>query len=203
MSPKDVDPIESVRIIQETLKKVRRHLSFGSGPVYKVWGLTWIVGFVLTDLVVRGPLHGKVPEAFISVIWIALTTMAGAYTFRYFRRHPVETQARLRFFLAWFVAFTLMGVTVGGMASLGLMGHGIHFALWALFTIAVIFIVTGALLFDNVQMITGLWLGIANVAALLMGVEHYPLAIALLGGGGLLIAGFVDDWKHTPVGETP
>lgn len=201
MVGRNVDPEESLQIIRETLAKVRRHLSFGTGPIYKVWGATWLVGFVLTDAITRGPLRGVIGEGWIGAMWIAITGLAGLYTYRFFRRQPVEADARLRFLLAWVIAFTLMGFTTGSMGAAGLALHGVQFAVFAIFTAAVIYAVTGAILFDNVQVGVGLWLGIANVISLRLGLDAYPLAIALLGGGGLVVAGFVDDRVNRTRGE--
>lgn len=201
MDGRNVDPAESLQIIRETLAKVRRHLSFGTGPIYKAWGLAWVIGFVLTDMVARGPLRGVIGEGWISVMWIVITGLAGVYTYGYFRRQPVETDARFRFFLGWLVSFTLMGFTVGSMGAAGFPLHGAQFAVFAIFTAAVIYTVTGAILFDNVQTGVGLWLGIANVIGLQFGLDAYPLAIAILGGGGLVLAGFVDDRVSRTRGE--
>ena len=198
---RNLDPAESLQIIRETLAKVRRHLSFGTGPVYKAWGLAWIAGFVFTDLVARGPLRGVISEGWIGAVWIALTGLAGLYTYRYFRRQPVETDARSRFLLAWLAAFTLMGFTVGSIGAAGLPFDGLQFAVFAIFTAAVIYLVTGAILFDNVQAGVGVWLGLANIVSLQLGLDSYPLAVALLGGGGLVVAGFLDDRVSRMRGE--
>lgn len=198
---RNVDPAESLQIIRETLAKVRRHLSFGTGPVYRTWGLAWIAGFAFTDMVVRGPLRGVIAEGWIGAAWIAITGLAGLYTYRYFRRQPVETDARRRFLLGWLAAFTLMGLTVGSTGAAGLPLHGVQFAAFAIFTAAVIYIVTGAILLDNVQAGVGAWLGLANVISLQLGPDSYLLAVALLGGGGLVVAGFLDDRANRVRGE--
>lgn len=201
MVERSVNPEESLQIIRETLAKVRRHLSFGTGPIYKAWGLAWIAGFVFTDLVARGPLRGVVAEGWIGAAWIAITGLAGLYTYRYFSRRPVETDARRRFMLGWLAAFSLMAFTVGSTGAAGLTLHGVLFPVFAVFTAAVIYVVTGAILLDNVQMGVGLWLGLANVASLLLGLDAYLLAVALLGGGGLVVAGFLDDRVSRMRGE--
>lgn len=198
---KNLDPVESLQIIRETLLKVRRHLSAGSGPIYKAWGLAWMTGFVLTHLVVHGPLRGVIAGGWIGVMWIAVTGLAGLYTHRYFERQPVATHARSRYLLGWLAAFTLMGLTAGSTGAAGLPADGLQFAMLAVFAAAVIYIVTGAILFDDVQVGAGIWLGLANVIALRLGGDAYPLAVALLGGGGLVLAGFIDDWVNRRRGE--
>ena len=83
----------------------------------------------------------------------------GLYTFLFYRRHPVDAEYRRRFALTWLMAFTLMALTVWSRTAAGLSMNAVDFAVLAVHTLSVIYLVTGAVLLDGLQVGVGLWLG--------------------------------------------
>lgn len=193
MKTLDVDPGVRLETIRETLDRVRRQLFCSNGPVYKVWGAAWLLAFVLTYWVERGAPAPGLSGAVLAGVWIVITGIAGLYTLHYFRRQPVRSDVGARFGLIWPLAFTMMGLTVGSLHAAGLITHGIAFGVFAVLTLAIIFLVAGALLLDNLQLAIGCWFGVVNVIAMQFGFPAYALVAGLLGGGGLIAAGLISD----------
>lgn len=193
MTHPELDPRESLETIRKTLQRVRRFLYYPTGPIYKVWGLTLLVTFLFTHWAEHGGLAGSIPGAAIGIVWVAVTGLAAIYTILYFRRQPVKSGFGARFAWAWAVAFTIKGFTVGSFIAAGLPLHGAEFGIFAVHTVVVIYLVGGALLWDNLQFGLGIWFGLANIVSLQLGLPTYALSMGILGGGGLLVAGFIAD----------
>src|SRR5690606_9313944 len=101
-----------------------------------------------------------------------------------------------RFALTWLMAFTLMALTVWSRTAAGLSMNAVDFAVLAVHTLSVIYLVTGAVLLDGLQVGVGLWLGASNVAALQLGFPEYTLAMGWLLGIGLMVASFIEDRRR-------
>ncbi|SMB99610.1 hypothetical protein SAMN00808754_2991 [Thermanaeromonas toyohensis ToBE] len=188
MKPENVH--QSLALIQETLVRMRREFFSPDGPVYRCWGFTWGIAFALTHLLVShrdwvGPWMGVA----ISSTWMVAILVAMAYTYRHYAGlRDVSSPAGRRIWLVWMIAFLLLLLTVGLTGSSNwLVG------IWAVYTVSILYLMMGALYFDNLQMGTGLWLGLANLFAAWLGEGVYDLAMALLGGGGLIVAGLLHD----------
>lgn len=201
MSNPTVDPRESLETIRRTLGKVRRYLFFSCGPVYRVWGLAWLVAFMLTYLAEQRLLAGFLQGTAMGLMWVVVTGVAGLYTVLYFRQQPIRADIGTRFGLAWPAAFVLMGFTVGSLAAAGLPLHGVEFGIFAVHTVAVIYLVTGAVLLDNLQITVGLWFGLSNIIALQLGLPTYALTMGVMGGGGLIVAGLIADRLYRAAGD--
>lgn len=196
MAKPDVNPLESLKIIQTTLTNVRRHLFYSSGPVYRMWAIAWFVGFITTFLAESGSFGGALSDGAVAVVWAGAMSAAGLYTFVFYRRHPVDADYRRRFALMWVVGFTLAFLTVWSRTAVGLTLDAVEFAIAAVHTLSVIYLVTGAVLLDRLQAAVGVWLGGCNVVALRFGFPDYTLAMGLLLGIGLMIAGFIEDCRR-------
>lgn len=115
--------------------------------------------------------------------------VAMAYTYRhYVGLRDISSSAGRRIWLVWMVAFLLLLLTAGLTSSSNWLA-----GVWAVYTVSILYLMMGALYFDNLQMVTGLWLGLANLFAAWLGEGVYDLAMALLGGGGLIVAGLLHD----------
>ncbi len=196
MAKRSATPLESLEIIQSTLANVRRHLFYSSGPVYRAWAFVWFVGFTLTFFAEAKPWNINVPGEALGFVWAALMGGGGLYTFLFYRRHPVDAEYRRRFALTWLMAFTLMALTVWSRTAAGLSMNAVDFAVLAVHTLSVIYLVTGAVLLDGLQVGVGLWLGASNVAALQLGFPEYTLAMGWLLGIGLMVASFIEDRRR-------
>lgn len=188
MKPEDVH--QSLALIQETLVKARREFFSPDGPVYRCWGFAVGIAFALTHLVVsHRDRVGTWTGVTIGSIWMVATLVAMGYTYRHYASlRGVSSPAGRRIWLVWMISILLLLLTVGLTGSFNwLVG------IWAVYTVSILYLMMGALYFDNLQMCTGLWLGLANLFAARLGEGVYDLAMALLGGGGLIVAGLLHD----------
>lgn len=196
MTNRDIDPLHSLETIRRTLANVRRHSFYSSGPVYTMWAVVWFIGFSMTFVAEAVPLNIIVPEAFLGVAWATLMTVGGLYTFVFYRKHPVDVEYRRRFALTWMLAFTLMAITVWSRTTVGVTFNAVDFPIMAVHTLSVIYLVTGTVLMDRLQIAVGVWLGVSNLAALRLAFPNYLLAMGLLLGFGFTVAGLIEDRRR-------
>lgn len=185
------EPQESLDVIRQTLIRARRKLLSPDGPVYKVWGLAWAIAFGGTHaLWLNGgqSIAGWGPGPLTGLLWSIAGTVAGIFTYVHYASQKVSSPVGARFGWVWPVA---LGLGMLLTQALGLPGYAI--GVMSVYTVALLYIAMGAAFFDNLQLATGLWIGVANVIGTWMGPETYSLVMALLGGGGLLGAGFAHD----------
>lgn len=194
MKSSPVDPQDQLRVVFTTLEQARR-LFTPSGLVYRVWGAAWIVGFGGTYATLAYGQDGWLglpPSSLIGAVWMLALLIASITTYVHFARFSRERQVRspsgLRTGLAWPAVFALLVATM----LVGDFGLGLNFGALAVYTVAVVYLFMGAAFFDDVLLGTGLWIGIVNVLSLAFGVL-YSLLMAILGGGGLIAAGYIHD----------
>lgn len=188
-------PEEQVDLIRRTLVQARRQVAMGpAGPIYKAWGLAWMFAFLAIHLLDQSVALTQFRPALIGVVLALSLGVATIFTVRYTRTpRGVSSPLNTRIGLAWGAAFMLASLAV---ATQNPSGEQIAFVF--AYTVAILYLAFGAVFFDNLQMGMGLWLGAVNTLALAMGPRGYSLVMALAGGGGLLVAGFLADRRQAP-----
>jgi len=195
-------PQESLVVIRRTLDLTRRRLMVPEGPVYKVWGVVVLIGHAGTLILFRlqppevaGPLTG--------LLWTAMAVPAAVFTAWYHLRHATSPESGVssplasRLGLMWTLGLVipvLTGVVVG-LPDYQLSAIGAS-------AIAFLNIVEGLVFFNPVALGLGLWLAVVNIAGLTLGREGHLLVMAVLAGGALIVAGFLEDRRHASTSAT-
>lgn len=185
-------PEGQLDLIKRTLIQARRQVvPAPAGPVYKAWGFAWMFAFLAAAVLTRSALPDSLRPLLIGVI-LALSLGLATIATWYYSRTPrgISSPLNSRIGMAWGSAFALAILAV---AVTGEFAAGERTAFFFAYTVAVLYLAFGAMFFDNLQMGMGLWLGIANTVALALGPGAYSLVMALAGGGGLVVAGFLAD----------
>jgi hypothetical protein len=195
-----VNPAEALRLIEAEQAAARRGMQPDPRLTFGPWGIAWLVGFGL--LFLRFGPDGRVfvpmPELLpLAVLYLLLaaalvvSSWAGMKANRHVR--GVSSTQGLRYGLSWFAAFASVVVIANRVSDLlpdaeaGLLWSGLSVAV-----VGVLYIAGAAIWQSREMFILGLWITLVNVGGLVAGPGWHALAISLAGGGGMLVAGFVE-----------
>lgn len=192
---------EALDLAERQRAASRRELEVNQAVVYAAWGLAWLVAYGVTFLAHGGsnPPIAPLPDWILGVVWPAATAGAllvmGVHIGRRRRGVGGASAAEGRWFgLGWLIAFAAalpvaFALRPGGPEDL---------EYW-LFPSVVISVVVGtAYIFsgvgwrDRLLYVVGAWILAVNALGVLVGFAWYPLVLALLGGGGFLVAAAVE-----------
>jgi hypothetical protein len=192
-----VDPAESLRLIEQERAQTERVLTPDPRLLLWPWGIAWGIGFTVYFLRF-GPhdrvfvdMPGWLPLTVLMTLIVAagvITGIGGARAGRYVTG-PTSQQGAM-YGITWFVAYFGVSVVLSQVSN----GLSVDQAnmLWA----GVMVAVTGALhmaggaIFSNRDLfVLGAWTSLINVAGVLAGPGWHSLILAVLGGGGMLVAG--------------
>lgn len=192
-------PAETLRLIDAERAEVQRRLTPDPRLVYGPWGLAWLLGHGL--LFLRFGPDGRVlvamPAALPLIALFILLAIALVVSVRAevrASRHVVgisSVQAR-QYGLAWAAGFGSVGVIAGRLS--GMLPSEEVGLLWAAVSVVVVGLLymAGAAIWQARELfVLGAWITVVNIGGVLAGPGWHSLAISLLGGGGLLIGGFV------------
>jgi hypothetical protein len=202
MSPIDddlppVDPAESLRLIER--ERAETELSITPDPrgFLWPWGFAWVLGFgvyflrygpgdrVLVDI------PAWLPLVVLFTLFIAAGVFTGWFGARISRtiQGPSNRQGAM-YGLTWSVAYTGMAVVLS--TTNGLLSDERANMLWAGAMVAVtgvMHMAGGAIWNDRGLFALGIWTSVVNVVGIFAGAGWHALILAVLGGGGMLLAG--------------
>ena len=194
---------ESLRLIREQRAEAERSLTPDPRLLYGSWGLAWLVGFGL--LFLRDGPDGRV---FVSMPrWLPLATLFGLMIIaavvsavvgtRAYRHVTGESSTKgRRYGLAWFMGFFGVGVIAGRLSDrLPEDEVGLLWASMSVAVVAVLYLAGSAVWSDRPMFVLGSWIGIVNIVGVIAGAGWHSLAIAVAGGGGLLMAGLYERFR--------
>lgn len=191
------DPAESLRLIERERAETELSITPDPRAFTWPWGFAWIVGFGVFFLRF-GPgdrvivdLPGWLPLALLLTLFIAAGAFTGWYGSRLSRTisGPSNRQGAM-YGITWSVAFAAMSVVLS--TTNGLLTDSKSAILWAGAMVAltgVMHMAGGAVWNDRSLFALGLWISVVNVAGIFAGPGWHALILAVLGGGGLLVAG--------------
>ena len=200
-----LDPAESLRLIAREQATTNRQLTPDPRLVLWPWGLAWLVGFGAFFLR-YGPderVYVDMPDFVPLTLLLGLIALAGIFTGVVGARAgrqisgPSSRQGAMYGF-TWSVAFISMAVLFSRVSDLlpvpqaNLLWAGAMVALTGVLHMA-----GGALWEDRAFYVLGLWITVVNVIGVVIGPGWHALIVAVLGGGGMLAAGFVF-WLRMP-----
>jgi hypothetical protein len=192
-------PADSLRMIQTEQASAVRMIRPDPRLLFWPWGVAWLIGFGL--LFLRFGPDDRVTVAMpdwlpLTVLYVLMgiafvvTGWAGARV----NRHIAGTSQRqgLYYGLAWFAAYFTVGVAAGRVSDLlpadevGLLWAGLSIGV-----VGVLYIAGAAIWQSRDMFLLGAWLTVTNVIGVIVGPGWHSLIAAIAGGGGLLVAGFI------------
>ena len=200
-----LDPAESLRLIAREQATTNRRLTPDPRLVLWPWGLAWLIGFGAFFLRYGpgGHVYVDMPDFVPLTLLLGLIALAGIFTGVVGARAgrqisgPSSRQGAMYGF-TWSVAFIGMAVLFSRVSDLlpvpqaNLLWAGAMVALTGVLHMA-----GGALWEDRSFYALGLWISVVNIVGVVIGPGWHALIVALLGGGGMLVAGFVF-WLRMP-----
>ena len=191
------DPAESLRLIERERSETERSLTPDPRFLLWPWGLAWLIGFTLYFL-----RFGPDDRIFVDMpSWLPLTVLlslilaAGVVTGVVGARAGrsitgPSSQQGLMYGITWSVAFAGVAVVLSRVSDLLPVAEAN--LLWAGTMVAItgaLHMAGGAIWHDRSLFALGAWTSVVNVGGVLAGPGWHSLIVAVLGGGGMLVAG--------------
>ena len=194
-----LDPAESLRLIAREQATTARRLTPDPRLLLWPWGLAWMIGFGVfflrfgPDDRVLVDMPEYVPLTVLLGTMIVAGTITGIVGARAARQisGPSSRQGAMYGF-TWSVAFIGMSTLFSRISDLlpvadaNLLWAGAMVALTGALHMA-----GGAIWNDRMMFVLGLSISVVNVAGIIIGPGWHALIVAVLGGGGMLVAGLV------------
>lgn len=191
----ELDPAEALALIESESGRVRRALDVRLPLQLFAWGVAWCVGFGVLWWDVRsqqpftGP--GVVAAVVFSVLLIAAATVTGVVTQAATRGRGGRSARQGRDLgIFWGAGFTAFFVFAGGIGSAGLdpEAAGLLFAGGSVVITGLAYLAMAAVFGGAVERTLGIWLLVLVAGGVWAGPVTLNLLIAVLGGGGFLVA---------------
>ena len=203
MAPDDddlpMDPAESLRLIERERAQAERSLTPDSRFFMWPWAFAWLIGFTLYFL--RFGPDGRVfvdmPEWVPLTVLLGLMMAAGVVSGIYGARSgrwvsgKSSSQGAMYGF-TWSVAFTGMSAVLARVSDylpepqVNLLWAGVMVGL-----VGALHMAGGAVYNDRSLFVLGAYVSVVNFAGVLAGPGWHALLLAVLGGLGMLVAGWL------------
>ena len=166
---------------------------------YWPWGFAWLISF--TAFFLRYGPDGRVfvdlpewlPFALLVTSILAAGAVAAVGTARAYRYIAGDSSRRgLYYGLSWSIGFASLFTVVGRIADY--VPDDLQGILWAGIAVGltgVLHMAGGAIFLDRNLFALGLWVSVINLAGVFAGPGWHSLVVAVLGGGGMIVAGSV------------
>jgi hypothetical protein len=194
-----LDPAESLRLIERERAQTERSLTPDPRIFMWPWGFAWLIGFAVfflrfgPDGRIFVPLPEWLPLTLLATLLIGagvFTGVVGARSGRWISG-PSRRQGA-QYGITWMVAFTSLSAVLSRVSYL--LPEPQLNLLWAGATVALtgaLHMVGGVVYRDNSLFYLGLGVCVVNVAGVIAGPGWHSLIVAVLGGGGMLVAGAI------------
>jgi len=210
MEPRDdelppTDPAESLRLIAQERAATERQLTPDPRLLLWPWGLAWLIGFGVYFLRFgpEGHIYVHMPSFVPLTVLLSLITVAGFVTGIVGARAtrqvsgPSSRQGAM-YGSTWAVAFVGMAVLLSRTSDL--LPDADANLLWAGAMVALtgaLHMAGGAVWNDRNMFILGVSISVINVVGIFIGPGWHALIVAVLGGGGMILAGALA-WLRLP-----
>lgn len=192
-----LNPAESLRLIERERTEAARRIHPDPRIFLWPWGFAWLIGFTLYFL--RWGPDGRVlvalpewlpPVVLLTVMMAAgvISGVAGARSSRWISG-PSSRQGMFYGF-TWMIAFTGLSVVLAQISDTltpeqaALLWPGAMVALSGALHMA-----GGAIYKDDALFFLGAFISVINIVGVILGPGWHALLIAVLGGGGMILAG--------------
>jgi hypothetical protein len=193
-NPESLSPEESLRLIERTRAETMRAFGWSYWGAYLAWGIVWLVCFGLTQLIAGTPdaplaSWGLGSLGYVWPVGVTVGVLAMAFLVGRQSRGLDGSATRMgrRMTVGWGAAITTTAVLSN---RLGLADNfeGVLFVL----VVALLYIGTGAVIGDDVQLWLGVWFLFTIIVAVALGPSAANGVFAVLGGGALLVGAAFD-----------
>jgi uncharacterized membrane protein len=182
-----LDPRAALDLIADTRTRARRALEVNGGLLYAAYGVVW--------LSVRGHPIYRTPSAWTFVVMGACMAAALAVSMITIGRAmngvtgSSSTSGKL-YGWAWAISFICLFFIIGGLGHAGasVAVIGLFASAGPALVVSFMYLVSGALWNNRTMFAVGAWLALTSGVAVIFGVVTFDLLIALVGGGGFLVA---------------
>ncbi|WP_407320208.1 hypothetical protein UQW22_07055 [Isoptericola halotolerans] len=185
-------PAESLRLIEESQRHARAATEPDGRLLYLVWGVAWVVGYLLLWRSV--PSGGGSPSGLAFTAFFALLAAAVAITIVHSVTRGAGTRgpsARLGMMYgwSWTLGFLAYPFVISGIARAGASDEVIGLVANALACVVVglMYLAGGTFFGDNRLYVLGLWILLTGGVATVAGMPATYLVMACAGGGGFLV----------------
>jgi hypothetical protein len=192
-----LDPAESLRLIERERAETELNITPDPRGFLWPWGFAWILGFGVyflrfgPDGRVFVDLPGWIPLALLLTLFMAAGIFTGWFGGRMSRHiQGPSTRQGAMYGITWSVAYAGMAVVLS--TTSGLLDDPHANMLWAGVMVAVtgvMHMAGGAIWNDTNLYALGIWTSLVNVIGIFAGPGWHALILAVLGGGGMLVAG--------------
>lgn len=197
------DPSALLATIEVERDRASRELEPDPRLIYAVWGVAWLVGFLLWWAAARpaGPVDvplGVAGALFAVCILTAMVTTGVHIGRRVAGVRGVSARVGAMYGWAWFLSFTTLFAVMSGAARQGV-SEETGALLWSVLSglvVGALYLAGGALWQDNTQYGLGVWILVSSAAGALAGYPGVYLVMALAGGGGFLLAALFFSLRH-------
>lgn len=200
-----IDPAESLALIERQRAETERLITPDPRLFSWPWGVAWLLGFTLFFL-----RYGPAGRIFVDMpSWLPLTVLltliiaagiasgingarAGTHV------SGPSSERGLMYGITWAVAFAGMSLVLSRVSPLLPDDKGT--LLWAGVMVALtgaLHMVGGAVFHDRTLFALGVWTSVVNVIGVLAGPGWHSLIVAVAGGGGLFLFGYLS-WRRLP-----
>lgn len=191
----DLPDADATRASLDALEDQQRRTARGLRPhplgLYLPWGLGYLVAFGAAWLAAEpGALVPGAVATVLIVIAGVVPLVASALTIHRSQRGLSGPRARTAalYGWSWVLGFVALGVVLGRLDALGVPAETSS-VLWSgacLVLVGVLFLAGGMLFPGSGQYVLGVWILASAVVAVLVGYPANFLALAVLGGGGMI-----------------
>ncbi len=198
-----VDAAASLRLIEAERARAERGLTPDPRLFFWPWGFAWLLAFGLFFLR-YGPdgrvfvtMPGWVPLTALFALMIVAGVVTGVLGARAGRdvSGPSSRQGAM-YGITWSVGFAGLSIVLSQVSD-QLPDTG-AMMLWsgAMVALTGVLHMAGGAMWENRDMfVLGAWTSAVNIAGVLLGPGWHALGLAVLGGGGMLVTGFLG-WKR-------
>ncbi|GAA1725744.1 hypothetical protein GCM10009809_21950 [Isoptericola hypogeus] len=183
---------DSLRIVREQQDRARSGLEPDGRLLCLLWGVAWLVGYLVLWAGARS--SEGIPSGGAFIVFGGLLAAAVVVTIVHSVRRTAGTRGASRragnlWGGAWCIAFVAYPFIIGGLGRAGASDEVIGLASNALACMIVgIMYLTGAACFGDVSLyVLGTWIVLTGGIATVVGMPTTYLVMALLGGGGFLV----------------
>ncbi|GAA1864856.1 hypothetical protein [Myceligenerans crystallogenes] len=192
----ELDAAARLRLIDEQQRRARSGLDPDSRLLYGAWGVAWLAGYLAMWFTSR---DGSDPAAWAGWTLAGLIVAAMVLTMvhsigRSRGTRGVSSRTGAMYGWGWFLGFVTMWAVLNGMIRAGLTdgaviavaANGI-----ACLIVGLMYLGGGMVFQDTGLYVLGVWMLLTAAVATLVGLPGTNLVMALMGGGGFLVAGAV------------
>lgn len=189
------DPADMLDIVERERRRTARALEPDARLIYSVWGVAWLVAFLLMWSAARddgGPIGwGVAGPVAAGLLIAAMATTIVHVTRRVAGVRGMSTRQGAMYGWTWFLAYGALTLIMAGAIRSGLRDEliGLLWSVLAGLVTGLAYLAGGTMWQDRTQYGLGVWILVSSAVGSLAGYPGVYLTMALCGGGGFLVAG--------------